>query len=219
MVRKSNSNLYSQNPLLATEIDTWIDFAASHLTPNASIETVTRSLDSLDNHLRSRTFLVGSQLSLADVAVAIALTFNLKTWSTIVSNKSNTTTNTNKYSEVQRWATHLTTLPNLGKFVHAPNLASSSSSASATTTTKESKASTSKTTTTSSTSASTAASASATAEDKDVGGFVKLPGAEMGKVVTRFPPEASGYLHIGHAKAALLNQYYALQHKGTLIFR
>ena len=26
----------------------------------------------------------------------------------------------------------------------------------------------------------------------DVGKFVDLPGAEMGKVVTRFPPEASG---------------------------
>lgn len=27
----------------------------------------------------------------------------------------------------------------------------------------------------------------------DVGKFVELPGAEMGKVVVRFPPEASGY--------------------------
>ena len=27
---------------------------------------------------------------------------------------------------------------------------------------------------------------------KEEGKFVELPGAEMGKVVTRFPPEASG---------------------------
>lgn len=46
-----------------------------------------------------------------------------------------------------------------------------------------------------------------------------LSDATHGNVTLRFPPEPNGYPHIGHAKAAIINDEYAKMYGGKLILR
>jgi glutamyl-tRNA synthetase len=57
------------------------------------------------------------------------------------------------------------------------------------------------------------------AEKKEEKKEISLPGAVQGRVLTRFPPEPSGYPHIGHAKAAWLDCQSALNYGGKMVLR
>lgn len=50
-------------------------------------------------------------------------------------------------------------------------------------------------------------------------GLPDLPGAEDGKVVMRFAPGPSGPLHLGHSRAAILNDEYVKRYNGKFILR
>lgn len=46
-----------------------------------------------------------------------------------------------------------------------------------------------------------------------------LPDAVLGGVVTRFPPEPNGFMHIGHAKAAIIGYEYSKKYNGKFLIR
>ncbi|GAB6021105.1 hypothetical protein CHUAL_003738 [Chamberlinius hualienensis] len=144
----------------------------------------------LNGVLKDHQFLVGESISLADITV----------WAVLYSNVHwRNATKTNNYVEVKRWYESLLADEKFKQvLLNLPAEAKQPVIVAVPKTTKNEEKKVAK---------------------KDEGKFVELEGAEMGKVIVRFPPEPSGYLHIGHAKAALLNQHYQIAFKGQLIMR
>ncbi|KAF8590002.1 glutamate-tRNA ligase [Ramaria rubella] len=150
---------------------------ASTLPSITAFPELVTALDSLDEHITFRTFLIGNDVTAADWAVWGALKSSTKV-AGILKN--------NNHPHLLRWFSHLESFETTQDALARLNEARSSKAKS----------------------------------NKTAGSFaLGLPGAVDGKVVTRFPPEPSGYLHIGHAKAAILNQYFAKMYHGKLIIR
>lgn len=173
----------------ASQIDQWLDFALLRI---GASDSTAAALQLLNAVLADRTFLVGYALSLADIGV----------WARVRAAKADVSA----YAHVARWLAHLdaqsvfasaeSTLQSLKPVVPAAAPASVKGGD------------------------RKPATPSATSQKgKSTGTCPPLKDAVDGQVVTRFPPEPSGYLHIGHAKACMLNHYYAKHYNGKLIVR
>ncbi|XP_046400406.1 bifunctional glutamate/proline--tRNA ligase isoform X2 [Ischnura elegans] len=186
--------LYGQDVFKKVEVDHWLAFSQVNLAcPSDFSEAVLY----LDKALGPVTFLVGGKLTIADFGVWGTL-YVSKLWRTLLQRGTAPT-------NVLRWFNYVSSLESVEAVVNAlPTSAKMPP--------REEGASEEK-------GRGACRRGAAQQVSKEEGKFVDLPGAEMGKVVVRFPPEASGYLHIGHAKAALLNQYYQEAFKGKLIMR
>lgn len=185
--------LYGNDAIEMTEVDHWLTFALGPLTAKYDFFN---AIQVLDRALAPVTYLANKRLSIADFIVFATL-YASKQYEDLVLKKAIPV-------NLQRWFNFINSQEAVE---NALNSLTPEQKAALNPLKKNSRQSLEK---------SVNITAGGRAQE---GKFVELPGAEMGKVVVRFPPEASGYLHIGHAKAALLNQYYQETFKGKLIMR
>jgi bifunctional glutamyl/prolyl-tRNA synthetase len=197
----AENELYGNTPIEKTEVDHWLTYSLSLKSEKSDFNSL---LTFLDKSLDAVTYLACKRLTIADFAIFASL-YSSKSWLDILTSRENseltqeTTAKKKIFVNILRWYNFIKSNPIIAKTLDSlPNEVKS---------------------------ALTPVSGRSSMEKSNVGNraregkFVELPGAEMGKVVVRFPPEASGYLHIGHAKAALLNQYYQEAFQGKLIMR
>ncbi|XP_006644043.1 glutamate--tRNA ligase, cytoplasmic-like [Oryza brachyantha] len=144
----------------------------------------------LDGFLASRTFLVSYGLSIADIVVWSNLAGTGQRWESLRKSK--------KYENLVRWFNSISDYSNTLEEVVSAYVGKRGIGKSPAPSLKE-KVPDSK--------------------QNTLGPEVDLPGAKVGEVCVRFAPEPSGYLHIGHAKAGLLNKYFAERYKARLIVR
>jgi len=187
---RSSSVLSTSSSNERAEQNAWIEYSQS-LTQLDPEQSIMGIAMTLEHALSKRTYLCGHKISLADIALFAALGFPCT-----ITDKTTVLESFKDYPTATRWTKMMSSHPAL---IKATQLAVGASGA-------------------------TDAEAQFSSEDKLkldplVSGMNLLEGAIPGQVVTRFPPEPSGYLHVGHAKACLLNDYYAKRYKGRLIIR
>ncbi|MBA0781155.1 hypothetical protein Gotri_002109 [Gossypium trilobum] len=188
-------NFYGDDAFHAAQIDEWLEYAPTLLL-GSEFEN---ACSYMDIYMEKRTFFVSHSFSIADIAIWSGLAGAIQRWESL--RKSS------KYPNLVRWynsvsaeysdALNEVTALYVGKKGLGKQLAAKP---------KEQK------------------SADGNSSDKvNLGSRpsseIDLPYAELRKVRLRFAPEPSGYLHIGHSKAALLNQYFAQRYQGEVILR
>ncbi|KAL3538404.1 hypothetical protein ACH5RR_001770 [Cinchona calisaya] len=195
-------NFYLRDAFESSKIDEWLDYAPV-FSSGSEFEGACRYVDGCLLH---NTFLVGHNLSIADTAIWSALAGTGQRWQSLCNSK--------KYENLVRWfnsihAEYDAVLNEVtAMYIGKKGLGTQSVSK-----VQENQVSTSHSN-----------NVDGVITEKGVGGSrptfeVNLPDAVVGKVRVRFAPEPSGYLHIGHSKAALLNKYFAERYEGKLIVR
>eukprot|EP01038_Epipyxis_sp_PR26KG_P007293 gene7293-9936_t len=194
--KSSNEELLGNNAWRASQIDQWLEvYSFASLSPAFATSLPTL----LEDHLKDNTYVVGDSFTLADLAVLLALN----------NSKFDAKSQSGTFSNVFRW--HNLTSPRLVITpIPVSYIPTVKGGANGTTTEKVA---------TKDKDAAKVSVKENNAAVEDGGSCPPLEGAIDGQICTRFPPEPSGYLHIGHAKAVLLNQYYAQRYHGKLLVR